>query len=650
MRISTIICLFVVPIVFASFEVDATELYPYKARIATTEVDILSGPDDSYYPTTRLRQGQEVEVYYETEDWCAIRPPEGSFSWISALYVEVDLDNNVGTIIADGLASRIGSDDTEICETVQVKLKKGERVLVLEQLETPENSTSPIWYKIAPPSGEFRWVHRSDIRPIPKAKTPLQTGQQTQNTLPISLPSNRATENLPFDNSPEPAPVLVGPKLTESGRLANKSNIVQVAYQEEQTGNHVTEKTPPPHFALSAPGLSVAIDATGPTAEETHADLRQSVERLAATAEQLRNELQASAARLQNEAQPPTATVQNPTEHSASIDHAVRSRVQNLPPLAEKFASTRPDPRFDRPLYTPQDTVVGNTTMESTDNAASNQTTNTTTDHITPTGQMPIDAISNDAITAGTPRVASRATVPLLHTADPFQSAFEELKEETRIVMTRPTEDWVFETLIHRGNELYEIAPTDNDYEKVYHLVATLERTRAVRQEIAIKRQFRSGGLLAPPPSAQPQPATATGNSLYAANAAAKSGNITGATRIPSEISGGQVAPASMTGSSAQQIASALVPQAPPAASDQSAGFDIVGMLGEFGNLPKGHPPYAVVNENREIICLITPTSGLDLKPFIGKTVGINGILSVYRKTGKTDAKHIIAQSAWQIQ
>jgi hypothetical protein len=69
--------------------------------------------------------------------------------------------------------------------------------------------------------------------------------------------------------------------------------------------------------------------------------------------------------------------------------------------------------------------------------------------------------------------------------------------------------------------------------------------------------------------------------------------------------------------------------------------------LGEFEEpLPKGHPPYAVVNEKQQIISMISPTPNLDLSPYIGQFVGINGILGAYeRQQGKPRARHITARN-----
>jgi hypothetical protein len=76
-------------------------------------------------------------------------------------------------------------------------------------------------------------------------------------------------------------------------------------------------------------------------------------------------------------------------------------------------------------------------------------------------------------------------------------------------------------------------------------------------------------------------------------------------------------------------------------------GFDIVGRLGEFDPLPKGHPPFAVVDEKEQIICLISPSANLDLSPYVGQFEGINGILGFYyeKQPGTPAARHISAKN-----
>ncbi|MCL2005440.1 MAG: SH3 domain-containing protein [Planctomycetaceae bacterium] len=168
--------------------VQNTQANPYSALIASDGVAVRSGPGLEFYPVLQLHAGDQVEVHYEQGEWCAIRPPIGSFSWVSANHIEYNA-GNVGTVLVDGLAARIGSEHSDDCETVQVTLKKGEAVLILERRETPENPNSPIWLKIAPPRGEFRWIHRSALN------TPAGSIQQVQHRVQRRQPTG---QTIPF--------------------------------------------------------------------------------------------------------------------------------------------------------------------------------------------------------------------------------------------------------------------------------------------------------------------------------------------------------------------------------------------------------------------------------------------------------------------
>lgn len=495
--------------------------YPYVAAISVPEVQVRSGPDHEFYATSQLRLGDRVEVYYETEDWCAIRPPVGSFSWVGAKYVELGT-NGIGTVVAEGLASRIGSENNEFCETVQVKLKKGEKILVLDRRETPENTVSPVWLKIAPPRGEYRWIERAAI-----------TGS-------AALVSERGIRTVKRpDRYPED---------DDSG-----DRIVQVVYEEQtdrptSTAQRSTSTEIPRLRSTGATRMNPRSVAGRPTAppKNLSAVEKAPVEPTSVTTTEPENAFR---------------SMPSPT---ASLD---------LSSLSEKIASSRPD-------------------------------------SVSISRQNPA-------------------------TTDPFQIAFEELKEETRIVLTRPTEDWVFETLIHRGNELFEIAP-EKDLEKVYHLVETLQRTREVRQEIAMRRQFRTDGLLQPPPSALPT-RTSAAPSLpqYGSNATSVDSATPGSLGIPAAARADQ---------------SRIVPASLPVEQDDSQVFDVIGRLGDFESPPHGYPPYGLGDEKGQVICLITPATGLDLKPFIGKTVGINGVFCIYARPNKPNARHLVAREIQEIK
>jgi uncharacterized protein YgiM (DUF1202 family) len=424
----------------------AAREFPYTAAVAESETIVRSGPGTDFYPTVKLVLGDKVEVFHEDGDWCAVRPPLGSFSWISAKYVDL-VSGNVGSVNAEGLASRIGSDssvhDGKLCDTVQVKLKKGERVFVLDKVETPENTASPLWYKINPPRGEFRWVQKKNLF----VETP------------------RAENDRPRE-------------------------IQQVVYQNEEA-----PKIPLPRLPAAANTI---------------------------------------------------------------------------------------------------------------------------------------------------PNTSAKAAVPLpsgeLFTE--FQKVFAELHTEAVECLTRPTEDWVFQELIARADELYTIAPTDDDLEKTYQLLESLKRTQRVRQEIAIKRHFKTSGGVSP---SIPQNIASNSGAPAPARLAAISDTTALAALAPQPARATEIARVASNPYAPRADVPASVTKKPTENTPVRAMFNVRGKLGTFDPLPKGHPPYAVVNEKNEIICLVTPAEGLDIKPLLGKQVSINGEVGFYKKANKPDRRHITA-------
>ena len=131
--------------------------FPYTTIVSAEDVYVRSGPGRNYYPTAKLRRGQKVEVYrHDPGGWCAIRPVEGSFTWVSGRYLK-PTDDNLAVVASDGVSARVGSRFSDIRDVIQVRLQKGELVAILEGPRQGGRGSEG-WYKIAPPSGEFRWV------------------------------------------------------------------------------------------------------------------------------------------------------------------------------------------------------------------------------------------------------------------------------------------------------------------------------------------------------------------------------------------------------------------------------------------------------------------------------------------------------------
>ena len=136
---------------------DETEV-PYRAYITTNDVYVRSGPGTNYYPVQRLKRGDVVEVYrHDPGGWYAIRPLDECFSWISAEFVE-PREGNMAEVIGDRVVARVGSAFSDIRDVIQVRLDRGERIDVIEARRFGEGPAAQTWYKIKPPSGEFRWV------------------------------------------------------------------------------------------------------------------------------------------------------------------------------------------------------------------------------------------------------------------------------------------------------------------------------------------------------------------------------------------------------------------------------------------------------------------------------------------------------------
>lgn len=132
--------------------------FPYTAYLNAPDVYLRSGPGENYYPVAKLDQGQQVEVYrHDPGGWYAIRPPAGSFSWVSAEFVE-PRQGNLGVVIGEHVVARVGSSFSDTRDVIQVRLDRGEEVEILEAHEFNSGPAAQSWYKISPPAGEFRWL------------------------------------------------------------------------------------------------------------------------------------------------------------------------------------------------------------------------------------------------------------------------------------------------------------------------------------------------------------------------------------------------------------------------------------------------------------------------------------------------------------
>lgn len=183
--------------------------FPYTAYVNGEQVHAMSGPAQSgEYRTDRLDRGQRVAVYKMENGWCAIRPPRGSFSWLEGRMLERN-DDDLGTIRVARAPSYVGSQALNRRDRVQVELPEGEKVEILDIIET---NVGGVWYKIAPPAGEFRWVAASDLSRDPpteelaanRLRTPAPLAASSSAVVPTASPSVAANSNAIAESDPPP--------------------------------------------------------------------------------------------------------------------------------------------------------------------------------------------------------------------------------------------------------------------------------------------------------------------------------------------------------------------------------------------------------------------------------------------------------------
>lgn len=152
----------------------ADEELPFDAHVVPAEAEVYSNAEEPRYVTLTIPRGTKVEVYERRDEWLGIRPPEGSYGWVPSASMTMSQEPGVAAAAADGVACWIGSSAERVREHQSaVQLKKGERVEVLgkKEVENAEGQRE-LWLKIAPPAGEFRWIHASQVsRQAPSAFT-----------------------------------------------------------------------------------------------------------------------------------------------------------------------------------------------------------------------------------------------------------------------------------------------------------------------------------------------------------------------------------------------------------------------------------------------------------------------------------------------
>ena len=224
------ISMFVTPsLVFA-------DTIPFTMYVQQDNIPLRSGPGESYAITEELTMASPVEVYRKSAgDWYGIRPTDASFSWVAAAYLEPTDEKDVARVTEDKVPAHIGSTFDDVRGLAQVKLDRDELV---QLLGSRRSEAGDLWYRIAPPPGEFRWIHADDLareRPV-VVKLDSQPDQATAGV--PSLPSDDALAESLMEPITEVTATEVG-----TGAIATSSDTAEFAHHVDAIGAAVSSNS-----------------------------------------------------------------------------------------------------------------------------------------------------------------------------------------------------------------------------------------------------------------------------------------------------------------------------------------------------------------------------------------------------------------------
>jgi hypothetical protein len=149
-----------------------------------------------------------------------VRPPSGSFSWVPAADAYLLPGGKVVEITSPSAVSWIGTSLGSAKQyRWQVKLKQGEQLGVLgEQSARSSDGKEVLWYKIAPPAGEFRWIDEKSVSSVPiPAEQPIAAKKK-----PTALPQGETLSRVKPASASRQLP----------GKAAALTQVVTAAYQQ----------------------------------------------------------------------------------------------------------------------------------------------------------------------------------------------------------------------------------------------------------------------------------------------------------------------------------------------------------------------------------------------------------------------------------
>jgi uncharacterized protein YgiM (DUF1202 family) len=133
----------------------ANSKYQIDGIVNVDSVYIRSGPGEGYYPTQTLTKGANITVVGIKFDWLKILPPDNSFSYVGAVFVDRSSDGTTGKINRNDVNVRAGSLVNAMKTTVQTRLNSGDEVRIIGKEDE--------YLKIKSPPGAYLYINKQYV-------------------------------------------------------------------------------------------------------------------------------------------------------------------------------------------------------------------------------------------------------------------------------------------------------------------------------------------------------------------------------------------------------------------------------------------------------------------------------------------------------
>jgi hypothetical protein len=176
----------------------------YTARVKADGAEVRCGPSSNpeMYPTNKLRRDETIEVLDERPDgWLAIKPPQGSFSWVNGRWLRKG-DGPDAWVVDVEAPVLIGSALKDDRPTVEGR-EKVPRGQLLVAVGKPRTDSDGLWLPVMPPPREVRYIRAEAVE---KIQTPAPTPAPVPAASPTATPVQVSAPVLaPLQNSLPPS-------------------------------------------------------------------------------------------------------------------------------------------------------------------------------------------------------------------------------------------------------------------------------------------------------------------------------------------------------------------------------------------------------------------------------------------------------------